>query len=444
MDDRVLVINSYTPTFPTTKPLLDAIFEELPGVHVDVEYLASKAAWSDEYAADALDHLRRRASTRQPYDVVIATDDHALELVFLDDGQTFAVPVVSVGINDPAKFEVERPLGLTGAIEHIDLRGTVQLAQTLQPKLKRVALVFDGSASGDAHLRVAEDQLGDSGVQVVPVSLREGEAAAMQQLAWPDEDAQAVIVLSAHITGGLEEEYDEVHRRLCLDGARWCYTPFLFAIEAGVVGGSVISLADHGHIAGRYARALLDGEDSSSLPVIGSEPRGLLVRSARASHPTLRAPDGFSWYPQRRVPPFVLGLAGLGITALLVGLGIGLWTRRRETGSALTEEERHLADVGRVAVGVVHDLNNLLTVVQGYQQIIDEEHALPEQARDELRQIGVASNRASRLTYRVLSWASQKTEKPEPLIVGEHLADLAAVLRRILGREVQLHFIIDL
>lgn len=442
--ERVLVINSYTPTFPTTRPLLDAIEAELPGVHIDVEYLASKSTWNDAYAQDMLRGLGVRLARRRPYDLVIATDDHALDLVHLDGGTVLPLPVVAVGINDASKFDIPRGHGLTGAIETIDLEGTLALARELQPSLERVTLVVDGSASGSAHLEVAHDQLDGAGVEVVAVSLSDGEDQAMRALAHKPEHTHAVVVLSAHISGGLEESFVDVHRRICLDGDRWCYTPFRFGLGPGVIGGSVIDLADHGHIAGSYARRLLDGTPLHTLPVETTSPHRFINRAAVEAHPSIGLPEGYRWFPERRYPTWLplLGILGGGA---LVGIGVGAWFWRGGPGRPrdLTPEERHLADVGRIAVGVAHDLNNLLTVVQGYSHIIELEEALPPEVRAELSHIGEASERAGRLTHRVLAWANQRAESPEPLVVGEHIADLAVVLRRVLGRTVKLHLIAD-
>lgn len=441
---RVLVINSYTPSFPTTAPMLGAIAEELPGAQIDVEYLSSKAAWSDEYAEGALRQLAALLSRRAPYDVIITTDDHALDLVLLDGGQVFTVPVVSVGINKPDKLDSPSyPHGLTGATEHIDLKGTLRLARRLQPELAQVSLVVDGSASGDAHLALAREQLRASGVTVQEVSLAGGGIDTVEQrLSFSPERAHAVIILSAHITDGVEESFDMVHRQLCHDGARWCYTPFTFALDAGVVGGSVISMADHGRIAGRYAQAILDGTAPSALPVTTTGFQTVITREALQQHPEITLPPDAALFPAQSGSPVGLRLLAVVAAAVLAGAALLVARARRRARAAQAEDVR-LKEVGRVAVSVAHDLNNMLTVVQGYQELIEMDHELSDRLREDLSEIGAASQRAARLVHRVLVWGSDKQDTSQPLIVGEHIADLAAVLRRILGHKVQLHLVVD-
>lgn len=440
---RVLVLNSYTPTFPTSGPLLDAIADELPGVVLDVEFLGSKAAWNNEYAEMSLRPIAARLARRPPYDVIITTDDHAIDLVLLDGGEVFDAPVVSVGVNDGRKLEAgSHPRGLTGAIEHIDLVGTLDLARSLQPELSQVSLVVDGSASGDAHLAVARAQLKPSGIAVREVSLSVSDTATIeQQLAYTPDRAHAVIVLSAHITEGVEERFDTVHRRLCHDGNRWCYTPFTFALDAGVVGGSVIDMADHGRIAGAYARRILDGAAVSDLPVTTTGFQTVVTREALRHHPEISVPPGASLVPPRSWWGVWVGLAtGGGVLSLVAVVGLFALRRRR---APLSEEDVRLAEVGRVAVSVAHDLNNLLTVVQSYQDLIEMDAGLSDQLREDLSEMGAANQRAARLVKRVLMWGSDRQERRQPVVVGEHIADLTAVLRRLLGHEVELHRIID-
>ncbi len=75
-----------------------------------------------------------------------------------------------------------------------------------------------------------------------------------------------------------------------------------------------------------------------------------------------------------------------------------------------------LAAVGELAAGVAHELNNPLTSVQAYAQLLKDRDDLDESARSDVATIYGEAQRASRITANLLSFARQ--HRPEKTFVS--------------------------
>jgi signal transduction histidine kinase/ActR/RegA family two-component response regulator len=100
--------------------------------------------------------------------------------------------------------------------------------------------------------------------------------------------------------------------------------------------------------------------------------------------------------------------------------------------------------IGRLAGGVAHDFNNILTAIKGSADFLLE--GLPEEAseaREELEQILRSSDRAARLTGQLLSFTRGRVGQPRPLDATEQLRQLGHLLRRAAGEAHRVEMVID-
>jgi PAS domain S-box-containing protein len=94
--------------------------------------------------------------------------------------------------------------------------------------------------------------------------------------------------------------------------------------------------------------------------------------------------------------------------------------------------------VGRLAAGVAHDFNNLLTIISGYAELLlgGEDSALA--MKSYAQQILQAGEQASHLTRQLLAFSRKQVARPIVLDPGVLLANMEAMLRRLLGEDVRL------
>ena len=94
--------------------------------------------------------------------------------------------------------------------------------------------------------------------------------------------------------------------------------------------------------------------------------------------------------------------------------------------------------VGRLAGGVAHDFNNLLSVIQGNAQLALRAMDAESSGYDEVREIGLAADRAGVLTRQLLTFSRQQPLSMEELRPNAIIEEIERLLRRLLGDEVKL------
>ncbi len=100
-------------------------------------------------------------------------------------------------------------------------------------------------------------------------------------------------------------------------------------------------------------------------------------------------------------------------------------------------QAQKLESVGRLAGGVAHDFNNLLTVIFSQAAMLEEKMADPA-ARDEVRQIQHAAERAATLTRQLLAFARRQVYEPRVVDINQLIAGTERLLGRLIGEDIEL------
>jgi PAS domain S-box-containing protein len=109
-------------------------------------------------------------------------------------------------------------------------------------------------------------------------------------------------------------------------------------------------------------------------------------------------------------------------------------TEQRER-ELVAHRSQRLEALGRLASGVAHDFNNMLTAIVGYVSLAA---AAPGRPDEELAEIARAAERAAALTRQLLAFGRQQPLLPERVDANAVVADVERLLRRIIGEEVEL------
>lgn len=107
-------------------------------------------------------------------------------------------------------------------------------------------------------------------------------------------------------------------------------------------------------------------------------------------------------------------------------------TELENVRSAQIKEER-LRSLGQLTGGVAHDFNNLLTVIIGNVNLLEETVDLKdEMARELMREIDGAAQRAADLTAQLLIFSRKSELEAREVSLGEALAKSEMLIRRLL------------
>jgi two-component system cell cycle sensor histidine kinase/response regulator CckA len=112
-------------------------------------------------------------------------------------------------------------------------------------------------------------------------------------------------------------------------------------------------------------------------------------------------------------------------------------TERRRLEAELQQAQK-MEIVGRLAGGVAHDFNNLLTVIRGFTELAHQRLSTSGDVEGPLREVTRASDRGSTLTQQLLSLSRRAPVATEALDVNAVVADMDALLRRVIGEDLRL------
>jgi signal transduction histidine kinase len=135
-------------------------------------------------------------------------------------------------------------------------------------------------------------------------------------------------------------------------------------------------------------------------------------------------------------------LGVLGVVAVATYRALGqhyeelAWAQRILEGRL--RESQRLEAVGRLAGGVSHDFNNILTSIVGYNDLALESLSADDPNRPALEEIAKSAARASELTTQLLALSRRQILKPERLNLSRVVDDIRPTLARIIGEDIQI------
>ncbi len=363
---NILIIGSYDK--PATSSQLqmneiqDAIVLAYPQSKVHADFIVpSELAGrpiSDALLQKFADSFRSRFASSRP-ELLIVVDTLAFRVLtenapdLFPETRTVFSGVVHARIK-PGALSV-RPT--TGVFEEIDTAGTLDLMLHLQPELKRVLVVAQGTENADRLRHVAERQLAShEGFARIDWARSTRLDALRREISSLGPDSAAIVI--AFLDPEVPPNQDGVFNKpwdlpvYTVYSSNINQDPQPFSTEdLGAVGGHVVSYPLLGRVAGGLAVRVLRGEDPRSIPPIDRAGLTTVVdyrQLRRLGIPVRHIPSGAtvingpSTYLGRMWPYFLVGaLVILAEGAIIGALIRGQLRLRRVQASLDRERERY-------------------------------------------------------------------------------------------------------
>jgi two-component system cell cycle sensor histidine kinase/response regulator CckA len=115
-------------------------------------------------------------------------------------------------------------------------------------------------------------------------------------------------------------------------------------------------------------------------------------------------------------------------------------TERKSIEARLLQSQK-METVGKLAGGVAHEFNSILTAIIGQSELLIEELPSEGSLGKSAREIRLAADRAATLTRQLLAYGRKQILQPEILDVNRVLSDMLGSLQHLLGRDVDVRVI---
>ncbi|PWT99860.1 MAG: hybrid sensor histidine kinase/response regulator [Terriglobia bacterium] len=124
-----------------------------------------------------------------------------------------------------------------------------------------------------------------------------------------------------------------------------------------------------------------------------------------------------------------------------IGVTQDITARKRLEDQFLQAQK--LDGMGRLASGVAHDFNNLITVITGYAQMSIDDLPLENPVRESLIEISKAAARAASLTRQLLAFSRRQISTPKSFVLNDLVREFEKMLQRLIGEDIELALLLD-
>ena len=118
-------------------------------------------------------------------------------------------------------------------------------------------------------------------------------------------------------------------------------------------------------------------------------------------------------------------------------------TARKAAEAALRQSEEQLRQVqkieavGRLAAGVAHDFNNILTTITGHSEFLLRQLGDDDPRRKHAEQIEKSAYRAAALTRQLLTFSRKQVIEPRVLKLNAVILNVEGMLSRLIGEDIE-------
>ncbi|MGC4019155.1 MAG: ABC transporter substrate binding protein [Muricomes sp.] len=272
---HVLFISSYSESFETIEPQKKGIKEGFAGsnIQLDIEYMDTKRFDQKENEDLFYQHLRYKLRHTHKYDAILLGDDAALQF-----GQTYqyklfpGIPMVFFCINniEDAIKAGENPY-ITGAVEELYLKDTIDIAIRFQPDAQKIVAIYDNALSGQG-----DEKQFSSMKSKYPNYQFEGISSSKytlqqfgEKLSHISEDSILIYMSRFQDADGNQYTIPESVQYIVSHTKVPVYrVSSPIGVSEGLIGGKMVSYEKSGRKAASMVLQILSGTSPADIPVV--------------------------------------------------------------------------------------------------------------------------------------------------------------------------------
>ena len=250
---EILLLNSYHTGFQWTDDLTRGVIDGIGSgdeTRVFVEYMDFKRFQNKAYFYELVNLYKFKYSELE-FDGIICADNYAFEF-FLENGDEIwakDIPVMVCGVNniEKKKYDTNR---FKAVKEGIDVQNTLAALFKLQPQTDTLIVISDQTLTGKIFLNLFNECI-EKLSTTIPYKIIDGSnyETTQRKLKEISFENKAIILLSLYSTKqNVPIEMKYIGKELLKNIDIPIYSFWNFLLDDFIIGGSLISAYDHGHM----------------------------------------------------------------------------------------------------------------------------------------------------------------------------------------------------
>ena len=463
---HVLVLHSYHQGLGWTDRITEGIKSALHIADLEIdlhfEYMDMKRIFDEQHLQNLRELYRHKYRNRR-FDVIICSDDYAFNFLLAHHQELFpGTPIVFCGVNN---FEDSMLVGhdlITGVVESLDIRSSIDVALQLHPDTKEVFVITDKTLSG----RIVKELM----MKTIPyfkdvlrfTFLEDFDMhEVLERVKNLSRDSIVYLICLLTDKSGNTFSFKESCRLISQHSAAPIYGHSDVHFGYGIVGGMLNCGNVQGKMGGDMALRILNGEKVDNIPVVKKSPNrymfdyqqmqrfGIKPASLPEGSIVINRPHSFYSEYKGLIWSTIVAIAGLVLIIVILSVNIVVRKRAEEElkkyrahlEELIEERTENLqeanAELESFAYSVSHDLRAPLRAIQGFSQALLEDYApkLDAQGKDYAQRMDDSAQRMETLIQDLLEYSrlSRSEIKLEPVnldsVVEEAVMKLDAEIK---------------
>ena len=339
---KVLMLNSYHESYFWTDGLVQGVVstfkDEKIKANFFIEYMDTRR-YSPDILFDDLQRLYEKKYRAVKFDLIVTTDNNALEFVRRCRKTLFPeVPIVFCGLDLTNKSMLEGLEPITGVVEDMGEASTVDVALKLHSSANQLVVVNNKLFNPISNLSTFVEKFRHY-KKVILIEITDYTYEQFLEKI-KTYGRESIVLLPTRFSDSNGREYTEQEVACIMQSCEApVYTNNLLLMGTGPVGGCMNIPSHHGQIAAEMAIKILNGERADSIPIMHAGPKdfifdynklkrfGISTSHLPVNSTIINEPRSF-YREYKKEVWFIIAIFGI-LLAMILALSANIVKRRR-------------------------------------------------------------------------------------------------------------------